>query len=93
MRNAYVILTHRLVQHNGKDAVSETCEFESSLKKRHLIEATIIVDFIHEKVVKARNNEEFADLVRYINTSYPEKFKEFLEKIEGVVPSIEQPAV
>ena len=76
------MITHRYTPNeDGKKVVTETCEFESDLKDRHLSEATVILDFKNLKVVKSRDGNSFGAYVMHIKEAYPEEYPRFLQAI------------
>jgi len=81
VKNAFIIVTHRKVTEKGIAKVAETCEFIDKIRNADYSSATVILDYMNDKVVKSRyDNTSYADLIAYIREHYPSKMEE-LDKL------------
>ena len=89
----YIVVSHTNRLRNQKWEVSEKVEFVNSLRSRHYTTASIIADYINQKVITGKrfNIETYNQLDQYLRTKYPKQFKELDEKYASMV--VQQPAV
>ena len=58
------------------------------LKKRHDTEATVILDYLDECIVKNRGDEgTYDDFIWYVTKNYPEQMQELLKEYKSNVVS------
>jgi hypothetical protein len=75
-KNVFIVLTHTKVTEDRKARTQEKCEFVDQLKTRHHTSATLIIDFIKEKIVKDRNSGTYQDYIWYLHRHYPQQMGE-----------------
>jgi len=89
IKHIYVVITHSYSPANdNKWAVTENCEFVSHLKRRHLDQASMIIDIKKEQVVKSRESEgTYSQYLQYVEDNYPDQMSElrikFSEELEA----------
>lgn len=89
-QKVFIVLTHiRTMNKNPKTSsedsgpprpkmeIQERCEFVDEVKKRHTVEATLIIDYINQKIVKDRSNfGRYEDFDAYLRNKYSDQMKE-----------------
>lgn len=57
--------------------IQERCEFVNEVKKRHIAEATLIIDYINQKIIKDRSNSgRYEEFDAYLRERHPDQMKE-----------------
>jgi hypothetical protein len=85
-KNIYIVITHIQQPPNdeGKVGVSERCEFVDNLKNRHRSTASVILDYLNEKVVKNRSEEgSYPEFVKYLEKNYPQQMGELKKEFKS----------
>lgn len=93
-KGAFVVLTHshfpiQKGENKGKVQTTETCEFLDRIKKRHISQATVIIDVHKRDFVVNRFRQEGLDydqIETHIIKGYADKYKRFLEIVEADIP-------
>ena len=82
VKHIFVVITHSYSPAEGdKWAVTENCEFVSHLKRRHLDQASMIIDLKKAQVVKSRESEgTYSQYLQYVEDNYPEQMTELRQK-------------
>lgn len=81
-KRVYIVMTHtKQPQPDGTTKVIEKCEFVDSLKNRHYSSATVILDFLEEKIIKNRENTgTYAQYNWYLHQNYPQQMGELVNE-------------
>jgi hypothetical protein len=87
----YIVLTHSyhaMPTNPGKHTVNEKCEFVTYVKDRHLVNATVIMDMVEQKLVKSRvENATFDKFVNHVEKTHPE-YQEFKKLLKEAHPDL-----
>jgi len=75
-KKIFIVVTHSQVTENRKARTQEKCEFVDQLKTRHQVGATLIIDYLNEKIVKDRNEGTYQDYIWYLHRHYPNQMNE-----------------
>jgi len=104
MKSIYIVFTHSLkpnFDRMGKKTTDwesyENVEFVDRLKDDHLTGATAIVDYLHEKMVKCRDNDiTYEAIIEHANKTYPDHMAQLDQMIlslsEQLVDTTEEAA-
>jgi hypothetical protein len=76
-KKVFIVVTHATVTTDRKTKTQEKCEFVDRLKHKHEVEATLIIEYISEKIVKNRNKDgNYQDFIWYLHRHYPQQMNE-----------------
>lgn len=72
-KKVFIVITHI----KTPNEIYEKCEFVSELKKTHITDATVIVDFLKERIEKDRTKSEtYNSIIRHVTNNYPQQMAE-----------------
>ena len=89
LKKAYIVMTHYSAPNprarGTEDAwlVTENCEFVTSLKNRHIKQATIILDYVKKELYKTRLDLTYENYIDYLDREYREKMALFRHVVDG----------
>lgn len=94
-KKVFIVVTHMKVTEDRRTRNQEKCEFVDQLKKRHETEATLIIDYLNEKIVKDRSNTgTYQDFIWYLHKNYPQQMgelaKEYKPEPAPTLPTTEE---
>lgn len=77
MKKVFIVLNHSYTPDesaHGGVKIHEQCEFVSQLKSRHYDSASVILDYVNEKVVKDRSSTyNYSKFYDYVVKKYPKE--------------------
>lgn len=80
-KKVFIVITHIQQMDKGKAQLVEKCEFVDSIKDRHIYNASVILDYLKEMVVKNRSKEgTYHEFEQYVKKEYPQQMKELYEE-------------
>ncbi len=95
-KKIFIVVTHAKVTKDRKTQTQEKCEFVDQLKSRHEVEATLIIDYLNEKIVKDRSGTgTYQDFIWYLHRNYPNQMGELAKEYKPetlAVPTTEDVA-
>ena len=91
MKQCYIVITHYRkpeIDNSGKQTqnheITEQVEFIDNLRSRHDTDATIIINYNFECIIKNRTNQaDYQSIMEYLNEKYPKKIARLREIMEG----------
>jgi hypothetical protein len=76
---------------DGKVQVQEQCEMVDRIKSRHQSESTIIIDFLHKKIIKDRTGRAtYASCEKHFRDTYPNEFKQLMVIVEQALDTVNE---
>jgi len=83
-KNVFIIITHSTQPTDEKTQVTEKCEFVDQIKDRHNTQATVILDYLNETIVKNRDNTgSYNEYVWYVTKNYPQQMGELAKEYKS----------
>lgn len=80
-KNVYIVIIHSKQMLDKKEQVMERCEFVDKLTMTHETSATVIIDYLDEKIIKNRDNEgTYKEFLWYLQKNYPQQMTELAEE-------------
>lgn len=83
-KKIFIVITHSRQKKDGETQVVEQCEFVDQLRKRDHSNATVIIDYINEKIIKNREkNGTYNDFIWYVHKNYPQQMGELAREFKS----------
>lgn len=87
-QRAYIVISHSATPHedDGKQNITETCEFVDNLKDRHYTSATAIIDYINKKMIKQRDKVyTYEHYMTHVHTKYPREMHKLKQVLHNML--------
>lgn len=83
-KKIFIVISHAKQMVDGKSQMTEQCEFIDQIRNRDHSNASVILDYKNETIVKNREKTgSYNDFVWYLHKNYPQQMAELAREYKG----------